>query len=283
MLIVKPVATSVAQSVVRAVQRSVRTRTFVAALTVGAVLGATLFGARMASASLQVQSYQRASESEACVAQPGETPWEASWGSDPSWKPTWEQWANAGTGGWTCTRSITWAKTQAPASSGSVTYALGSIGPGGGLVFLISGGLTYEMAPKTWTGSSSDDTPAVNWCSSVTTNIAGAVGTSIGAGSANSTAMQSPACVTGAAVSARAYGGGGFTDWFLPSKDELNAMYSYSLVGGFNTATYGFASDVYWSSSQSAATTAWLQNFVNGTAISDAKAYSLRDRPVRSF
>ena len=89
--------------------------------------------------------------------------------------------------------------------------------------------------------------------------------------------------MTGAAVSARAYGGGGFTDWFLPSKDELNAMYSYSLVGGFNTATYGFASDVYWSSSQSAATTAWLQNFVNGTAISDAKAYSLRARPVRSF
>jgi hypothetical protein len=171
-----------------------------------------------------------------------------------------------------------------PASGGgSVTYALGSIGPGGGLVFLISGGLTYEMAPKTWTGSSGDDTPALNWCSTVTTNIVGAVGTLIGTGRANSTAMQSPACATGAAVSARAYSGGGFTDWFLPSKDELNAMYDYSQVGGFNTSTYGFASDVYWSSSQSTSTNAWLQHFVGGTAISDAKAYSLRVRPIRSF
>ena len=36
-------------------------------------------------------------------------------------------------------------------------YNIGDIGPGGGLVFFISGGLTYEMAPKTWSGASSDD------------------------------------------------------------------------------------------------------------------------------
>ncbi len=31
-----------------------------------------------------------------------------------------------------------------------MTYAVGDTGPGGGLVFLISGGKTYEMAPKNW-------------------------------------------------------------------------------------------------------------------------------------
>ena len=61
------------------------------------------------SAEVQEQSYQRASQSEACAAQTGETPWQAAWGTDSSWHPTWEQWANGGTGGWTCTRSITWA------------------------------------------------------------------------------------------------------------------------------------------------------------------------------
>ena len=72
-----------------------------------------LVGANAASAdSIQVQSYQRASQSSACTAQPGETPWQASWGSDSSWTPSWEQWANGGRGGWTCTRSITWAHEE---------------------------------------------------------------------------------------------------------------------------------------------------------------------------
>lgn len=56
--------------------------------------------------SVQYQSYQRASQTEACAAQLGETPWQASWGADSSWSPSWEQWANKGNGGWTCTRSM---------------------------------------------------------------------------------------------------------------------------------------------------------------------------------
>ncbi|MEI7453648.1 MAG: hypothetical protein WCK04_05420, partial [Actinomycetes bacterium] len=130
------------------VLKSASTRTFLAALSVLVVVAGMLFGAIVASADqVQVQSYQRASQTEACVAQPGETPWQASWGTDSSWKPSWEQWANNGRGGWTCGRSITWAKDSSCATGGPCV--LGDIGPGGGLVFLISGGLTYEMAPKT--------------------------------------------------------------------------------------------------------------------------------------
>jgi hypothetical protein len=36
------------------------------------------------------------------------------------------------------------------------------------------------------------------------------------------------------------YSYGGFTGWFLPSKDELNAMYTN------RTAIGGFVSDWYW-------------------------------------
>ena len=81
-------------------------------LVVGALAAATSASAD----SIQVQSDQRASQSAACTAQPGETPWLDSWGDDPSWHPTWEQWANNGKGGWTCTRSITWAHADPEAS-----------------------------------------------------------------------------------------------------------------------------------------------------------------------
>ena len=228
----------------------------------------------------------------------GETPWQASWGTDSSWKPSWEQWANAGTGGWVCSRSITWAKTPVSCGSSSArTYALGDVGPGGGLVFLISGCLTYEMAPKTWSGSSSDDTPILVWCNNTTLDITGAVGTAIGTGSANTTAMQSPACPSGAGVSARDYRDGRFSDWFSPSKDELNAMCNYSRNpsapstlpctgvqnASFTGGAYGFASFIYWSSSQGHPSYAWSQYLNDGSQFFDIKTNTFRGRPVRAF
>jgi hypothetical protein len=267
---------------------------FFASFSVLVVLAGVLFGARVAAAdSVWVQSYERTGQTQPCVAQPGETPWQSSWGTDSSWTPSWEQWANNGRGGWTCTRSITWARDSA-----ARTYALGDIGPGGGLVFLISGGLTYEMAPKTWSGTSSDDTPLLTWCSNTTSDISGAVGTAVGTGSANTTAMQSPACTSGAGVSARAYRGGGLTDWFLPSLDELNAMCNYSQNpttprtgvctgaqdGTFSTGAYGFASDGYWSSSQGIPVNiAMGQIFNDGSRGLANKSDLVRLRPVRAF
>jgi hypothetical protein len=258
------------------VVKSFRPKKSLAIFSAFIVLVGMLLGARVAVAdSVWVQSYERTSQAQACVAQPGETPWQASWGSDSSWTPSWEQWANGGKGGWTCTRSITWAR-----DSVARTYALGDIGPGGGLVFLISGGKTYEMALNTW---GANESTGIAWCSNVSSDITGAVGTAVGTGSANTTAMQPAACATGAGVEARANPGGGFTDWFLPSKDELNAMYNYSLVTGFPTATYGFASGLYWSSSQTFANQAWYQSFGNGSQGDVDKYSEWRVRPVRAF
>jgi hypothetical protein len=103
----------------------------------------------------------------------------------------------------------------------------------------------------------------------------------------------------------RAYAGGGLTDWFLPSKDELNAMCNYSRnptapaapsvscygsAGSTQDATfaagaYGFAIDFYWSSSQDIANDAWLQDFVDGAQdylVSKGDA-TVQFRPVRAF
>ena len=241
------------------------------------VAGAVV-GGGSAAAEQWVQSYERGSETEECESQPWETPWQASFGPDSSWSPSWGRWANGGKGGWICTRTIYWGGST-PASSGSSarSYALGDVGPGGGLVFLISGGLTYEMAPKTWSGGASDPTAA--WCNDASTSIAGA--TSNSDGSANTTALQA-ACSSGAAIDAGDLVLGGQSDWFLPSKDLLNAMSNYkgSIV---DTATYGFESAYYWTSSQVDANHAWVQNLGDGDQTGAGKGFVGDVRPVRAF
>ena len=315
------------------VVKPVRSKRFLATLSVLVVVAGMLFGANVASAdSVQYQSYGRASQTEACTAQVGETPWQASWGADSSWYPTWEQWANKGTGGWTCGRSITWALDSA-----ARTYALGDVGPGGGLVFLISGGLRYEMAPKTWSGGSSDSsqiwTTTAAFCYASGSSTANAdcqtnnlypetssgaqaasstASQAVGMGSANTAAIKarmtagSVASSDYAAGMASAYTGGGLTDWFLPSKDELNAMCNYSRnptapaapsvscygsAGStqnvtFAAGTYGFARDYYWSSVQNVQVSsdyAWSQSLADGGRTADRKFTAARVRPVRAF
>jgi hypothetical protein len=142
------------------------------------------------------------------------------------------------------------------------------------------------MAPKTWSGGTQD--PAEEWCNHTSTSISGAKSTAIGEGGANTTAMVG-ACSSGAGNSARAYEGNGLTDWFLPSKNELNAMFNYK--DQITDATYGFVSFDYWSSSQtdganpdSGPTVAWSQNLDSGNQdLYDYESDKLRVRPVRAF
>jgi len=76
-----------------------------------------------------------------------------------------------------------------------------------------------------------------------------AVGTStaIGAGSANTDAIiaQNGSGSTYAADLARAYDGGGYSDWYLPSKDELLMLHNNRpLIGSV------FSTGFYWTSSE---------------------------------
>ena len=73
----------------------------------------------------------------------------------------------------------------------------------------------------------------------------------------------------------------GFDDWFLPSMDELNLMYTNLEKAGRG----GFASDYYWSSSEGNydARGAWVQSFSSVLQINDIRYRSYRVRPVRAF
>ncbi len=125
-------------------------------------------------------------------------------------------------------------------------------------------------------------------------------------GSANTAAIKarmtagSVASSDYAAGMASAYAGGGLTDWFLPSKDELNAMCNYSRTwtgtpstlactgdqnDAFAAGTYGFGNVYYWGSSQTSIdeSRAWAQILSNGFQGNAIKRSTLRVRPVRSF
>lgn len=271
---------------------TVRSKGLFAALVAMLLVIGLCAGANLAAAdSIQVQSYQRTSQSQACSAQPGETPWQASWGTDSSWQPSWEQWANAGRGGWTCTRSISWARDSA-----ARVYNVGDIGPGGGLVFLIDNGVRYEMAPNTWGPGES----GLQWCVGFA-DIQSGSGTAIGTGAANTAEMASSVdCSSEAAAAVDAYAPPGTSagEWFLPSLDELNAMCNYSRNPAapatgtctgtqdptFAASSFGFGTH-YWTSSQQQSFTfaSWFQDFGDGYQTGAYKTNQLRVRPIRAF
>jgi hypothetical protein len=132
-----------------------------------------------------------------------------------------------------------------------------------------------EAAPNTWSGGTSD--PFATWgCQG--TSIAGASGTAIGTGQANTTAIVTNCPVNGiAAQLADALTFGGKSDWFLPSQSELAMMNTNKVAIG------GFSDGLYWSSSEMDAETAWPGIFDNNQ-YDTAKDFSNGHvRPVRAF
>ena len=131
--------------------------------------------------------------------------------------------------------------------------------------------------------ATNDQSTGVIWYYIVMINIYGTE-MALGTGSANTDTIIGTYEVvfpgnTGiyAATVSRNYNGGGYTDWFLPSKDELNKLYlSQGVIGGF-------AANYYWSSSQHDNTLAWYQYFVNGSQSVSSTNNTYRVRAVRSF
>jgi hypothetical protein len=102
----------------------------------------------------------------------------------------------------------------------------------------------------------------------------------LGTGSANTTnIIANCGETTIAAKRARAVTDGGFTDWYLPSRDELDKLYiNKNLVGGFVNGTY-------WSSSQGNPTYAYAyyQDFVTGEITWQDKNIPMNVRAIRTF
>ncbi len=153
---------------------------------------------------------------------------------------------------------------------------IGKIGPGGGFIFYdkgnSAGGWRYlEAAPE-------DQSTAVQWYNGF--EIETATDTAIGAGKSNTRKIiKAQGRGKYAAQICADYRGGGKSDWFLPSKEELHLMYKNLYEKGVG----GFADDYYWSSSESNAGEAWNQYFLGGFRYGDSKANPRNTRAVWAF
>lgn len=150
-----------------------------------------------------------------------------------------------------------------------------------------------EVAPQTWYASAER---AFRWCYPENNILAGASGTAFGTGRSNTVAMRTLCTSNGAAYwlnyKNNNGGIGGKTDWFIPSKDELNyvCLYARQLAETAGTCSggsirAGFIAASYWSSSEFSSTKAWYQNFSNGgqATFDGYKDTSIYVRPVRTF
>jgi hypothetical protein len=199
------------------------------------------------------------------------------------------------------------------------TCVVGDTGPGGGRVFYVATTsfacgptrattCTYlEAAPSGWIVSGD---PSRSWATDVNSNrttsvpAPGALETAIGTGYQNSDAIVAQTgnvAASSAAVVARAYIGAGLTDWYLPSRDELNQMCKWQrgitgaalttlttrCTGGTlnsGTGAAGFVAQGYYSSSEyELFGFVFSQSFNNGGQGAGAKSGINYVRPIRAF
>ena len=165
---------------------------------------------------------------------------------------------------------------------------IGDTGPAGGKIFITPNtagnttGKYFEAAPY---GSSVIRPWATNVNNNQTTAVLGADATAIGTGEQNTidiVAQSGNVAATCAAAYASDYTYGGFSDWFLPSRNELTELYTHRESIG------GFVADNYWSSSENFSFTAWFRSFDTGIENHGNKDISTASnppyvRPVRSF
>ena len=75
------------------------------------------------------------------------------------------------------------------------------------------------------------------------------------------------------------YNEGGFSDWRLPTKDELQLIYLLL----HKRKIGGFASSIFWSSTEFNKSSAWLQDFDNGLQDNYSTDNGCNVRAVRAF
>lgn len=125
--------------------------------------------------------------------------------------------------------------------------------------------------------ATADQSTGIKWYNG-SYEVTGATGTAIGTGQANTTAIVTiQGAGSYAAQLCYVLTVGGYNDWFLPSKDELNKLYTNKVAIG------GFTAYLYWSSSENNTGNAWSQWFLNGYQYSSYKNSNARVCAVRVF
>lgn len=155
------------------------------------------------------------------------------------------------------------------------------LGPAGGWVFYDAGSV---QSWGRYLEAANEDMPSGVW-GAEDNAVPGAHGEEIGTGAQNTEAIALGDAATADKAADRClvysvvYEGVTYDNWFLPSRDELDAMYSnlHSVGAGFFEDAY------YWSSTESNEYMALGTHFNDGGRLNASKASIFRSRPVRAF
>ena len=135
-----------------------------------------------------------------------------------------------------------------------------------------------------------DQNTGIQWFNGSNTTT-GATAIATGTGAANTATIIASQGLGGYAASvcdnfSLGIGGTTYTDWFLPSKDELNLMYqNKATIDATATSNGGssFGSASYWSSTEYNIGYAWYQYFGSGYQSAYGKGSPFNVRAVRAF
>ena len=160
---------------------------------------------------------------------------------------------------------------------------------GGILAYIFESGDTGYIPGETHgLIAATEDNEAVEWITGGTTQTTANSGTSIevGTGQANTIAMMNQTGFTGGAAKVcddyvnADTGTGVYSDWYLPSKNELLKLRNNkTAIGGFKL----IGTSVYWSSSEDSVSTAYSVTFGVNVVLPRDKDYLALIRAVRTF
>mgnify|MGYP001061020495 CR=1 FL=1 len=157
------------------------------------------------------------------------------------------------------------------------SYPLGSTGPAGGFIFYDKG--SYSNGWRYMEAAPSDVSTGTTWgCSG--TLIPGSQPSAVGSGPQNTQDITTTCTsVNIAAALCVNYSLNGYSDWFLPSRMELQEMYTNLNAGAasFNTLS------TYWSSTENNNISAQGVSWASGNVIYNNKNSNYRVRPARRF
>ena len=179
--------------------------------------------------------------------------------------------------------------------------AVGDLYKGGILFYIYEAGDIGYVAGEVHglIAATTDQSSGIAWITGGGTQTTANGGTlsAIGTGQANTTAMMSQTGYTGGAAKVCTdytvvENGVTYDDWFLPSKDELNLMWSNLADPDGNGQNTGpadpnnignFTTEFYWSSTEYNFVNAWLQIFSFGNPFNGNKSSAIFVRAVRAF
>jgi hypothetical protein len=193
---------------------------------------------------------------------------------------------------------VTSVRENRECTTQAINCLVGDRGPAGGIIVYDAGadmswGRYLEVAPQSCEIERVAFNPSDAKPSLYATSQDRVRAKAIGMGRTNTTLLASK--FDGAARVAENATCNNYTDWFLPSKDELNEAFrqlSHSRKGLQLTPVGGFDRGYYWTSSDYNGSTAWTQYFADGQQFDRVQNLSknkqspfrpLRVRPMRAF